>query len=232
MKNLLMAFILLSVSQLASAEIVEVYQWEPYPGRAADLLTTMQEAAQIHTSLGATIQINVLDIGSTQNIDYVMRYDDLISWGESRDKNLMSAEWTAFFARVSANPAGKLVSSVQGINTDTTTMADDFADQPIFNVSVFDPDPGGSAILAEGFSTAKMMHEAMGARVETYTELYGGTDKMHYVMFFDSWAHMAQVTEAMSTNEAWQAFNSATLSNPNPGSALVERFSGRVVANF
>lgn len=236
MRNLLLSISLLSAVQLASAEIIEVYTWEPHPGRSADMLATMQEAAQIHTALGANIQINALDIGSTQNIDYVMRYDDISDWGASRDRNAASEEWTAFFARYSSDPAGKLVASIQGVNTDPSAMADDFSEHPVFTVNIWEPAVGRGGDLAQGLAAAKAIHEELGARVEVYNEGFGGTNKQHYVMFFDSWTHMAEVTEAMSTSESWQAFMAATAaasaSAGSPAAALVERFAGRVVANF
>jgi hypothetical protein len=70
------------------------------------------------------------------------------------------------------------------------------------------------------------------ALVETYIETYGGTDKMHYVMLFDSWTHMAEVTTAMSTDETWLAFNAASLDAIEPTAILVQSFAGSVLANF
>ena len=232
MKKILTALCFTCLIQTSFAEIVEVYRWEAYPGRQADMLATMQQAAEIHTALGANIQINALDIGSTQNLDYVMRYDDLASWGESRDKNTDSAEWAAFYASVASNPAGKLVASFSAANSDAEMMADDFDVQPVFGVSVWDPRPGGGEGLAQGLEVARGMHERMGARVEIYTDLYGGTDKMHYVMFFDSWAHHAEVFEAMESDEAWLQFIATNSANPEPVADLVDRFAGRVLANF
>jgi hypothetical protein len=232
MKKILTILCFTCLIQTSFAEIVEVYRWEAYPGRQADMLVTMQQAAEIHTALGANIQINALDIGSTQSLDYVMRYDDLASWGESRDKNTESAEWAAFYASVASNPAGKLVASFSAVNNDADAMADDFDEQPVFNVSVWDPRPGSGVELAQGLEMAKAMHERMGARVEIYVDLYGGTDKMHYVMSFDSWTHHAEVFEAMESDEAWLQFIALNSENPDPSAALVERFAGRVLANF
>ena len=232
MKKILTILCFTCLIQTSFAEIVEVYRWEAYPGRKADMLAKMQQAAEIHTALGANIQINALDIGSTQNLDYVMRYDDLASWGESRDKNTESAEWAAFYASVASNPAGKLVASFSAVNNDADAMADDFDEQPVFNVSVWDPRPGSGVELAQGLEMAKAMHERMGARVEIYVDLYGGTDKMHYVMSFDSWTHHAEVFEAMESDEAWLQFIALNSENPDPSAALVERFAGRVLANF
>jgi hypothetical protein len=111
-------------------------------------------------------------------------------------------------------------------------MADDFDEQPVFNVSVWDPRPGSGVELAQGLEMAKAMHERMGARVEIYVDLYGGTDKMHYVMSFDSWTHHAEVFEAMESDEAWLQFIALNSENPDPSAALVDRFAGRVLANF
>ena len=55
---------------------------------------------------------------------------------------------------------------------------------------------------------------------------------MHYVMLFDSWTHMAEVTTAMSTDETWLAFNAASLDAIEPTAILVQSFAGSVLANF
>ena len=232
MKKLLLSIVILCSAQFASAEIVEVYRWKAFPGQGAELLAAAQEAASIHKAMGASVQINQLDIGSTQNMDYVLRYDDLSSWGRLKDMNATSADWTAFFTRFAEDPPGELVESIFATNTDAATMADDFTDVSAFSVFVWDPVPGGSVALTEGFSAAKLIHENLGARVETYIESFGGTDKMHYVMLFDSWTHMAEVTEALSTDEAWLAFNAATLGATDPTAILVQSFAGSVLANF
>ena len=75
-KSFLLSLIL-AISSNSFAEIVEVYRWKPFPGKSAQLLSDMQTAAQIHSDMGISVQINQLGIGSTQNIDYVMRFDDI-----------------------------------------------------------------------------------------------------------------------------------------------------------
>ncbi len=57
MKKILTVLCFTCLIQISFAEIVEVYRWEAYPGRQADMLATMQQAAEIHTALGAKIQI-------------------------------------------------------------------------------------------------------------------------------------------------------------------------------
>ena len=58
MKSLNYGMMLLCVLSLpVRSEIVEVYRWEPYAGKNMALIEAMQEAADIHTNLGATVQI-------------------------------------------------------------------------------------------------------------------------------------------------------------------------------
>ena len=161
-KSFLLSLILV-ISSNSFAEIVEVYRWKPFPGKSAQLLSDMQEAAQIHSDMGISVQINQLGIGSTQNIDYVMRFDDIEAWGNLKDMNAVSDDWSSFYSQVAANPGGELVESINGINTDTSVMADDFENEKVFSVFVWDPAPGRSHDLAQGFETAARIHEALGA---------------------------------------------------------------------
>ena len=232
MKKVVLVISMVLFTSSAFSEIVEVYRWKAYPGKAAQLLSDMQEAAQIHSDMGIAVQINQLGIGSTQNVDYVMRFDDLESWGRLKDMNVVSEEWTNFYSRVAANPGGELVESINGINTDTSVMADDFENGQVFSVFVWDPAPGRSAELVQGFEAAANIHESLGARVEGYTEGFGGTDNMHYVMIYDSWSDMAAAQERMATSEEWLAFQNATATATEPTATLVQTFTGQTVAIF
>ena len=232
MKRSILFSLILLFSSSSFAEIVEVYRWKAFPGKAAQLLSDMQKAAQIHSSMGISVQINQLGIGSTQNIDYVMRFDDLEAWGQLKDINAASDEWSTFYSQVAANPGGELVESINGINTDESVMAGDFENGQVFSVFVWDPAPGRSQDLSQGFEVAAGIHESLGARVESYIEGFGGTDKMHYVMIYDSWSEMAAIQNRMSTSEEWIAFQNATSAATEPAANLVQTFTGQTVANF
>jgi hypothetical protein len=210
------------------AEIVEVYRWEPYPGKNMALIEAMQEAADIHTNLGATVQINRLDIGTSQQIDYVMRFDDLAAWGSAKTKLASSQDWAEFGVRASSDPSGKLVESLLGTNLDQT----DFADKTVFSVFIWDPAPGRSLELQAGFAAAKMIHEANGAKVDSYLESFGGSDKLHYVMSFDSWDHMAEVQAKFTSDPAWIEFQAANASATDPVAELIMSFAGSTLMNF
>ena len=91
-------------AQLSHGEILEIYTWKPYAGKAELMLGAMQEAAEIHSGLGIGVTISQLAQGTTQDMDYVLRYDDLESWGALNDSSALSAEWNTFFAKFQANP--------------------------------------------------------------------------------------------------------------------------------
>ncbi len=80
---------LLTISSVSFAEVLEVYNWKAIPGKAQQMLSTMNEAAEIHTALGATVGIYQLNVGSENQVDYVVRTDDQISWGKFKDKLAM-----------------------------------------------------------------------------------------------------------------------------------------------
>ena len=65
--------------------------------------------------------INALGLGTSQDMDYVLRYDDLESYGRLKDANLNNEEWNTFLAKVRANPSGELVSSWSANNIDSST---------------------------------------------------------------------------------------------------------------
>ena len=85
MTKILLLLLLTAFARHSAGEILEVYTWKPYPGKAEQLLQTFEEAAEIHSSLGIGVTINALGVGTSQDMDYVLRYDDLESYGRLKD---------------------------------------------------------------------------------------------------------------------------------------------------
>ena len=108
MKKYLFSVVLVMFAQASLGEILEVYTWKPYPGKAEQLLQTFEEAAEIHSSLGIGVTINALGVGTSQDMDYVLRYDDLESYGRLKDANFADPNWNTFLAKARANPSGEL----------------------------------------------------------------------------------------------------------------------------
>ena len=73
--------LILSISSTAFTEVLEVYNWKSDPGKSQQMLNNIAEAAEIHTELGATVGVYALNIGSENQIDYVLRFDNQESWG-------------------------------------------------------------------------------------------------------------------------------------------------------
>ena len=219
---------LLTISSVSFAEVLEVYNWKAIPGKAQQMLSTMNEAAEIHTALGATVGIYQLNVGSENQVDYVVRTDDQISWGKFKDKLATSEEWARLWNKVSRNPSGELQMSLTGINLDASKKASDFASPSVYGVWVWDPSPGYETQLLQNFAKAKEIHESLGARVEAYAEGVGGTGSYHYVLLFDSWTEMGEFFSKAETSKEVAEFNASI----EPGGAeLVRSFSGSSVPN-
>ena len=111
---------------LVNAEVAEVYQWKAFPGKQEAMLLSMAKAAEIHRAQGAQVSINAHNIGSTQMVDYVLRWDDTKKYAQSKDEQANSEAWVKFWAEVSGNPAGELVASFAANNLDQSKKASDF----------------------------------------------------------------------------------------------------------
>ena len=208
------------MANISYAEILEIYTWKPYPGRAADLMATMQEAAEIHSSLGIGVTISALGIGTTSNVDYVLSYEDIISWGQQRDAMAANQVWNSFFQRIQEDPSGELVQSFTMTNHDPTNLVNPFTQVgSVVGFFRWQPAPGlaGSEALRQGFATAKGIHEDLGARVETYQVNNGqqGVSDMMYLMIFENYSRMAEFNAALATNSDWIEFQISVDSQPN-----------------
>ena len=129
---------LLFISTLANAEIAEVYSYKSNPGDGARMIENMVEAASIQRELGAHVTINALDVGSQQQIDYVVRFDSTEAWGSIRDKLQASDKWNDFQARIAENPSGNLELSFAAINIDQTTTSSSFSNSGVYGVWVWE----------------------------------------------------------------------------------------------
>ena len=86
--------------------------------------------------------------------------------------------------------------------------------------------------MQAGFAAAEMIHETNGAKVDSYLESFGGSDKLHYVMSFDSWEHMAEVQAKLTSDPAWIEFQGVNASATDPAADLIMSFTGTTLMNF
>lgn len=225
MKKLLVLLFLTAFAGHSAGEILEVYTWKPYPGKAEQLLQTFEEAAEIHSSLGIGVTINALGVGTTQNMDYVLRYDDLESYGRLKDANFGDTSWNTFLAKARANPSGELVSSWSANNLDSSNMADDFTEQgQVIAFFRWQPAPGAAGLQAmtQGAMTSKPIHEDLGARIETYLINSGeNRGQVLYLMIYDSFSDMARTASAMASSSEWQSLLLENSTNPNFGTLVL-----------
>ena len=235
MKKLLVLLFLTAFARHSAGEILEVYTWKPYPGKAEQLLQTFEEAAEIHSSLGIGVTINALGVGTTQNMDYVLRYDDLESYGRLKDANFGDTSWNTFLAKARANPSGELVSSWSANNLDSSNMADDFTEQgQVIAFFRWQPASGAAGLQAmrQGAMTSKPVHEDLGARIEAY-QINSGENRgqVLYLMIYDSFSDMARTNSAMASSSEWQSLLLENSTNPNFGT-LVHSGQAMTIGNW
>lgn len=188
---------------LVNAEVAEVYQWKAFPGKQEAMLVSMAKAAEIHRAQGAQVSINAHNIGSTQMVDYVVRWDDTKKYAQSKDEQANSEAWVKFWAEVSGNPAGELVASFAANNLDQSKKASDFDGSYVYSVSVYEVVPGKDMELIERFMESKSILEKAGARVEVYQGNWGAPGQYHYVLLFDSWVSLEASFAKLGPGSEW-----------------------------
>ena len=121
-----------------------------------------------------------------------------------------------FFAKAGADPAGKLMMSLEGLNWDASVTGASFADDGPFRVFIWRPTPGKMADIYETFMAARAIHESLGARVNIYNEGIGGTGNIHYVMSWDSWSSMASSGDAIAMSPEFRALQASATGQVTP----------------
>ena len=224
-KKLLLTFTLV-ISLNAFTEIAEVYSWKANPGQGAEMIETMVEAATIQRNLGAYVAINQLDVGSQNQIDYVIRFDTTAEWGAYRDALQASEKWNEFWSRVGEDPNGELELSFAAVNLDANEKASSFPNSGVYGVWVWDVASGKLPEVLENFSKAKVIHEKLGARIEYYSEGLGLPNTLHYVALFDNWTEMASFLDKAATDQELLAFQAGVNSS---SATLVRQITGRTL---
>ena len=222
--KILLTLFIASFSVSSFTEVAECYSWNANPGKSAQFMNTVQEAAVIHSKLGANVGVYAMNVGGIgQEIQYCMRWDNILEWGKSKDEMAQSQEMQAFFAKASQNPTGTLVATISGANLDQSAKADLFDKPMAFQVQVWEVAPGRTLEAITTFQEAEKIIESLGMQVEIYQEGAGGNGKMHYVIASDNWTKLSEGFASLGTSEKWNKFIASV--SPD-GAKLVSTHNG------
>lgn len=201
--HLIVVSIFLSISTVSFADVVEVFQWKAFPGKAQDMLESMSKAAKIYASEGGQVSIDAHNIGSTQLINYVIRWDNSKDYAKSKDLQRSSKAWADFWAESNTHPAGELVASFSANNLDPSKKASDFKGSYVYSAAIWKVNPGKDLALITRFMEAKPILEAAGARVEIYAGGWGAPGEYHYVLMYDSWTALEASFSKLGPGSDW-----------------------------
>ena len=98
-------YLINQVAPMLPSKVYQVYVWEAYPGRRAQLIESASTAQPLHEKLGASVGINVDQMG---RVHYLMSFDTWGDWAKFQDA-APTVEVSEFFAKFYSNPPGKLV---------------------------------------------------------------------------------------------------------------------------
>ena len=204
-KKILISFGLF-VSLNLVADVAEVYQWKAFPGKTQQMLESMQRASEIHEKEGAQVVIDLLNVGSTPLVNYVMRWDDSKKYAQFKDNQNQSSEWLEYWADVNQNPSGEMVASFSANNLDTTKKASDFDGSYVYSVTVWKVQPGKDFQLIERFMESKAILEKSGARVEIYQGNWGAPNEYHFLLMYNSWVDLeSSFSKLVNPGSEWMS---------------------------
>jgi len=216
----------LSISSSLKAEVLEIYTWKANDGELQNMLNAFMDAKAIHESEGdVVVSIEQTDMGGTGEYQYTMRWDDLLQWGEYKDKIGNSEKWQEFWTNWSKNPSGQMVATIAGGSLDDS-KAEDYRDLYVWSAYEWKANPGRTAEMLQRMATSKSIIEKTGAKVTIYSEAAGGTGNYHFVMFYDTWTDMANSFQSLGNNQEWQSFSA---SNDPTVSTLISTNTGQKI---
>ena len=141
-RMILLGVVLLLVSSVATAQVVELNVFKPLPGKGGLSVQYGQEARDIQTELGAQV---VVSQDTEGRLLYALVTPNWTEWAAFGDKLGASPEWSAFQAKISAAPSAELEEQYF-LNIVSAT------DGPInvFQNFVWEPEPGRGNELVAG----------------------------------------------------------------------------------
>ena len=206
----------------------QVVQWEPSPGRGADVVANMAEAKKIHERLGWRVRAwQTIAAGAVgPRISYVLESDNLAAFFGTLDKASRDADWAAFIQRVlqSPTPSAKQVSNsvateIAGLESGPLTAA---PGTMIASAFQFQVKPGRMPDAIKNWAEGKQLAEAMGATVSVSVANYAGpaAGVVSVVFLFKTVADMASYQTKAVGNAKWQALLQRGQESDSPATVL------------
>ena len=201
-----LSFICLLLSNFASAEFIECFSFNPLPGKHAQMLSKMAEAAEIHEEYGALVNIAVLNVGGLgHQTDYCLRWDNRVEWAKSKDAMRQSGKLTSWREKALKYPSATQVASIAGENIDPTVKAERFRELHVYHVFVIKPAIGREAEALARMQKMEELYERYSTNeVEIYNDIAGGTGEIHVLTTNESWTAMIGTeTPSQEAQDAW-----------------------------
>ena len=83
-----------------------VFSWDVDPGQTPAFLALCEEARKIHDRLGASVGINIDELG---DVHYELTFANWEAWGKYQTRVAADEEWNQFWARASKEPVAELI---------------------------------------------------------------------------------------------------------------------------
>lgn len=191
----------------------QVVQWEPMPGRSADVVANMADARKIHERLGYRVRAwQTLAAGATgPRISYVLESDNIAAFFTTMEKLRNDAGWAAFAQRVlnSPTPSARQIASTVGTEIPGLESGPLNAAPGSMIASVFQHQvkPGRRDDAIASWLEAKPVANGMGATLSVSTTNYAGAGAgiISTVFLFNNIGEMVTFQEKAATNAAWHA---------------------------
>ena len=199
--------LLLSISNFAHSEILEVNIWKSLPGKGPLTFQYGQEIRAIHEKLGANVQIG----GDFEGrMHYALSFENWAEWAKFGAKAQASKAVADFFAKANKNPSAQLEDNY------LLNVAAPGGDGAVYQVFIWEPELGRGDDLFQAAMKAKAIHEKTGASVGI---LFDQLNKLHYLMGFENWDAWAKFQD--TPNEEFAAFMQKQNKDPKARSVKV-----------
>ncbi len=206
----LIAMTLALFTSMAGAQVLEVNIWKPKMGGVPAALAAAKEAQTIIEKAGGVAGVGV-DLDG--NIHFATYHDNWAGWAKQNAKLGEDKAWTAFLGKWNSDPAAQLV---ENYLLNTPVAGDDDGD--VYQVFIWEANPGRVADMMAAGAEAKALHEKDGAAVSIHVDQM---NRMHYAMSFADWDAWAKFQDADHPEfEAWMSKR-----QQNPSARLVKVYT-------
>lgn len=209
-----LALLVAGFSFPAKADVMEIWNHSLDGGSVENNIKQYDRLKPILERLGARVEYYAQDIQGSAISSFVVRLQDMKSWGQYRDRLIADPEFAKWNSRHRPRANGLQVQTLMAENVFKPNAPVTLTDgQNVFYYTAWKALPGKTNQLYADIRASFDIIEAQGGTANLYRD--GFSDTLHVFWAFSNWAEGSAFYENILASAEWQKFWARIAQNPS-----------------